>query len=176
MSYFHSRSPARLAVASVLAEFVSFAASAQHEDEVVGVSDTFDAVELIPSAATALPPILSGQEAGARERGAAVAVPPPADSAREWFGVSDWWTWQRATGGWGGGRTTLEDAGVVFAGFPHEPMVRCFSSRKLAWSSKSLDHSTMCARGGLRLRRRRRATTVAARCPCSRNTVEQMIA
>lgn len=116
LSYFQRRWAASLALASALTGFVSFAALAQHEDDLAGVSDTFDAAELIPSAAAALPPILSGQEAGARERGAAVPVPPPADSAREWFGVSDWWTWQRATGDWGGGRTALEDAGIVFSG------------------------------------------------------------
>ncbi len=109
-------------LASLLAACTAHSAFAQDgeivdDDDLAGVSDTFDAAELIPAAAaSAFPPILSGQEPGARERGAAVPVAPAADLPREWFGVSDWWTWSRATGDWSGARTTLDDAGIVFEG------------------------------------------------------------
>ena len=54
-------------------------ALAQNDDSVddkalAGVSDSFDAAELIPAAASAFEPILSGQDPGGRERGAAVPV------------------------------------------------------------------------------------------------------
>lgn len=34
-------------------------------------------------------------------------------SEREWFGGKAWWEWSRATGDWGGARTTLEEAGLT---------------------------------------------------------------
>ncbi|MCE2884005.1 MAG: carbohydrate porin [Planctomycetaceae bacterium] len=102
-------------------------ALAQDGGDLAGVGDTFDAAELIPSAAAGLPPILPGQEPGARERGAVSPVPPPADAAREWFGHADWWTWSRATGDWGGARTAAEDAGFELNGSVITEWSRVFS-------------------------------------------------
>jgi len=78
---------------------------------IAGVGDAFDAAELIPAASGALPPVLPGQEQGARTR---VAEPeaPPSDSAREWFGKSPWTDWTRVTGDWDGPRIALEDHGI----------------------------------------------------------------
>lgn len=106
---------------------LSFNVVAAAQDDVAGVGDTFDAAELIPAASSGLPPILPGQEPGARERGSVSPVPPPADSAREWFGHSDWWTWSRATGDWGGARSTIEDAGFIFNGSAITEWSRVFS-------------------------------------------------
>lgn len=36
-----------------------------------------------------------------------------ADEPREWFGGKPWREWERATGDWGGARTTLEDHGLT---------------------------------------------------------------
>ena len=107
--------PATL-IAAILATSAARGAVAQSDEAVAGVGDAFDAAELIPAAASGLPPILSGQEPGARERGAVVPTPPPVDGAREWFGVSNWWTWTRATGDWGGARAALDDTGMSFNG------------------------------------------------------------
>jgi porin len=112
--------PAFAATASrafALSAALALAASARADDEIAGVGDAFDAAELVPAAtAGALPPILPGQEPGARERGAVSPEAPPADGAREWFGHSDFWTWSRLTGDWAGVRSTLESAGVDFNG------------------------------------------------------------
>ncbi|MFZ9914096.1 MAG: hypothetical protein ACO3IB_01975, partial [Phycisphaerales bacterium] len=68
---------------------------------IAGVGDAFDAAELIPAASGALPPVLPGQEQGARTR---VAEPeaPPRGRARAWVGKSPWAAWPRVTGAWGG--------------------------------------------------------------------------
>lgn len=63
------------------------------------------------------PQDLPGRERGARTREEDVKpeeAPPPED--REWFGGKPWWEWERATGDWGGVRTTLEANGLKFAG------------------------------------------------------------
>ncbi len=101
---------------SLLVFGVSASARAQSAEAIAGVSDSFDAAELIPSAASGLPPILSGQEPGARERGAQVPSASAATAPREWFGESAWWTWSRATGDWNGARTSLDNAGFTVSG------------------------------------------------------------
>ena len=83
--------------------------------KVTGVTDVTDAAELVPAAAAGLPPVLSGQEPGARDRAAAAAA-TSGETAREWFGHKPWPQWSRATGDWAGTRTSLEDAGVKFSG------------------------------------------------------------
>lgn len=104
-------------VGYALTAAVAVATPALAQDETyAGVTDSLGAAELVPAAASALPPILPGQEPGARERGAVAPTPPPADAAREWFGHSDWWTWSRGTGDWAGARSTMEDAGFTFNG------------------------------------------------------------
>ena len=95
------------------------AAVANAQDEIAGVGDAFDAAELIPSANAALPPILPGQDPGARTRPPEKPVPPTDATdavVREWFGGDEWTAWTRATGDWGGARTALEEAGVSFNG------------------------------------------------------------
>ena len=105
------------ALVSAVAVAAGIAAHARADDEIAGVGDAFDASELVPAAAAgALPPILPGQEPGARERGAVAPEAPPADGAREWFGHSDFWTWSRLTGDWAGARGALESHGVDFNG------------------------------------------------------------
>jgi porin len=79
-----------------------------------GVGDAADAAELIPAAASGLPPVLPGQEPGARTRPA--AEPSPSDAPREWFGFAPWAEWSRTTGDWAGTRTALTDAGIDFNG------------------------------------------------------------
>ena len=93
------------------------AASAPRDDgpALAGVGDAADAAELIPAAAAGLPPVLPGQEPGARgAKGAGVAEDLPAQ--REWFGHAPWPSWTRATGDWSGARTELERAGIDFRG------------------------------------------------------------
>jgi porin len=92
------------------------AAAPQSFDDpaLAGVGDAADAAELIPAAASGLPPVLSGQEPGARERPG--AEPAAGTAPREWFGGAPWTEWSRATGDWSGARTRLADAGVDFNG------------------------------------------------------------
>lgn len=92
-------------------------AFAQSIDEpaIAGVGDAFDAAELVPAASGALPPVLSGQEQGARSSAASDAA-APAEGAREWFGAAPWAAWSRSTGDWSGARTALEDLGIDFNG------------------------------------------------------------
>ena len=80
---------------------------------IAGVGDAADAAELIPSVSAGLPPILPGQEPGARDNGARAE---PAPSAREWFGITPWHAWTRASGDWSGARTDLEASGIAFDG------------------------------------------------------------
>jgi len=102
-----------------IASFVIASAGAgapigQDDDTAIaGVGDAADAAELIPSVSAGLPPILPGQEPGARE---SVAQAKPAQSAREWFGITPWTAWTRASGDWSGARTDLEAAGIDFNG------------------------------------------------------------
>lgn len=108
-----------LAVALLLGGAFLSTQAADAQDGFAGVGDAFDAAELIPSANAALPPILPGQDPGARTRPPEKPVPPtdaPDVVAREWFGGEDWSAWTRATGDWGGARTALEDAGIAFNG------------------------------------------------------------
>lgn len=87
------------------------------DPELAGAGDVADVAELIPSAASGIPPILPGQEAGAHQK------PKPAgdaaatgDAPREWFGGAPWWEWSTMTGDWAGARTGLSEAGIDFAG------------------------------------------------------------
>ncbi len=57
---------------------------------------------------------LPGHETGAREK--PTEEEPEAAPLAEWFGGEAWWNWSRATGDWGGTRTSLEDAGIAFEG------------------------------------------------------------
>ncbi len=41
-------------------------------------------------------------------------APAAAPEDRNWFGGKPWWQWDRATGDWGGARTSIEDAGFTF--------------------------------------------------------------
>ncbi|MFM7135275.1 MAG: carbohydrate porin [Planctomycetota bacterium] len=84
------------------------------DDPIAGVGDAFDAAELVPAATSGIPPVLPGQEAGARASGATPAA--AAESAREWFGHAPIWTWSRFTGDWAGARTPLEESGFEFDG------------------------------------------------------------
>lgn len=65
-------------------------ASAQSVDEpaIAGVGDAFDAAELVPAASGALPPVLSGQEQGARSAADPAAAGSATEGAREWFGAA----------------------------------------------------------------------------------------
>ena len=64
------------------------------------------------------PPILPGRDPAGRLRGAEQPVVEETveKSEREWFGKAPWWTWERATGDWAGGRTALERSGIDFNG------------------------------------------------------------
>ncbi len=115
-SPFHSGSEARSILAAALVLSSSSGALAQDAGNVVLGGESSDVAELIPATSAGLPPILSGQEPGARERGATSEPAAAVDSAREWFTASPWWTWQRATGDWDGARNALDDAGIAFAG------------------------------------------------------------
>jgi hypothetical protein len=114
----------RIALGAALSagSWVAPASTAFAQDEFAGVGDAFDAAELIPSASAALPPILPGQDPGARTRPPEKPAPPaepagPADPVvREWFGGDGWTRWTRATGDWGGARNALEEAGISFNG------------------------------------------------------------
>lgn len=63
------------------------------------------------------PQDLPGHEPGPRERTEPTAPAPPApDEPPDWFGGKPWWEWSSASGTWGGQRSSLEDAGLSFAG------------------------------------------------------------
>ncbi len=85
------------------------------DPQVAGVGESSDAAELVPSAAAALPPILPGQEPGAREKPKAVPA-PTSGVAREWFGHAPCCGWTHATGDWNEARTALSDAGFALNG------------------------------------------------------------
>ncbi|MFM1805220.1 MAG: hypothetical protein RL136_2099, partial [Planctomycetota bacterium] len=97
-----------LAGASIASASSAVARQSVDEAGFAGAGDAFDAAELVPAAASALPPILPGQDPGARGR--------EGDTPREWFGESPWLGWSRATGDWGGSRTALEELGIDFNG------------------------------------------------------------
>ncbi len=67
-----------------------------------------------------VPGDLPGHERAPRSRQEArddaPSEPAPPEEEREWFGGMPWFEWSRATGDWGGWRTTLEDKGLSFAG------------------------------------------------------------
>ena len=116
---FHTAVAVALSVADCAsAVSVSITESTVPDDDgvmVTGVADITDAAELVHAAAVGLPPVLPGQKAGARDRGAAT-VPEAGASAREWFDQQPWTAWTRATGDWAGMRTSIEEAGVKFSG------------------------------------------------------------
>jgi porin len=108
-------SPTTASAGSVAAPIAQAAGPDDDGVKVTGVTDISDAAELVPAAAAGLPPVLSGQQPGARDP--APQTPPSAsDSAREWFGQKPWSAWTRVTGDWAGARTSLEDAGFKFSG------------------------------------------------------------
>lgn len=84
------------------------------DDPIAGVGDAFDAAELVPAAASGLPPVLPGQHPGARSSSPEQAAAAP--SAREWFGHADLMDWSRLTGDWGGARSTLAERGFDLNG------------------------------------------------------------
>ena len=101
-----------------LAIAATSAAGSRLDDDdatIAGVGDAADAAELIPAASAGLPPVLPGQEPGARASKPG-AEPAPHEAAREWFGHAAWPSWTRATGDWAGARTQLEAAGIDFHG------------------------------------------------------------
>ncbi len=104
-----------LAGASIASASSAVARQSVDEAGFAGAGDVFDAAELVPSAASALPPILPGQEPGARGREGTPGA-REGDAPREWFGESPWLGWSRATGDWGGSRTALEELGIDFNG------------------------------------------------------------
>ncbi|MBK7405976.1 MAG: carbohydrate porin [Phycisphaerales bacterium] len=61
------------------------------------------------------PQNLPGHAKGERspERADETEAPSTEATAREWFGGSPWWEWNRATGDWGGARTRLEELGLT---------------------------------------------------------------
>lgn len=71
------------------------------------------------------PQRLPGREVRPTPRASEPEAPAPAEPApeptpepaadREWFGHRSWLAWDRATGDWGGLRTTAEDRGLSFA-------------------------------------------------------------
>lgn len=62
------------------------------------------------------PQNVPGQDKGDRARPTDEPVKAAADERPDWFGGKAWWEWSKATGDWGGARTSLEDAGLSLAG------------------------------------------------------------
>ena len=110
------RTVARLLAAAIAAPAGAWAPQSVEDDTVAGVGDSLEAAELVPAAASGLPPILPGQQPGAHGKPSAGAGPEAATPPREWFGQSPWTSWSRATGDWAGARTALESAGIDFNG------------------------------------------------------------
>ena len=88
------------------------------DGRIAGVGEAADAAELVPAAASGLPPILPGQQPGAHGKPESGQPEPavPVAAPREWFGLAPWSGWTRLTGDWNGARTALEDAGIDFNG------------------------------------------------------------
>jgi len=101
------RSPKQFLGAVVGGAALAFIAAPAHgaddDERLAGVSDAADAAELVPAAAAGLPPVLPGQEPGARDRTA------PAESAASG-------SWSNLTGDWAGLRTRLRELGVDLNG------------------------------------------------------------
>ena len=77
------------------------------DDGIAGVGDAADAAELIPSAASGLPPVLPGQEPGARSRA-------PQQATEESANADD--RWSTLTGDWLGARRRLTELGIDASG------------------------------------------------------------
>jgi porin len=98
------------AVGAIASAGLAGAAPFPRQDAGAGIAsatDSADVAELIPAAASGLPPVLPGQEPGARTR---PGVSPESE------GTADHHEWERATGDWGGVRTRLEQLGIVIDG------------------------------------------------------------
>ncbi len=87
-----------------------------------------DTLANVPETELLDPGDLPGRGPGPRTRPAPESKPAEAPTSlpppREWFGHAPYWEWTRATGDWGGARTSLEEIGLTFAG-----------SYSLDWSS-----------------------------------------
>lgn len=110
VSQFVDQAAVGSAISAVASAGLAVAAPCLPQDARDGLAtapDSADVAELIPATASGLPPVLPGQEPGARSR---PGVSPDPEGTVPPGG------WERATGDWGGTRAKLEELGIVIDG------------------------------------------------------------